>query len=160
MLKRFFTMAMAIMLLTVIHHLYGAAIYSAPFRLHVVYFAAPVMLLLSACHVVYHRYPKSKLGTAAILLLLLIGTGIPMVLIGIIEGGYNHLVKNLVYFGGASEETFRRLFPGPNYEIPSDFLFEFSGMLQFIMAMYAVPVLYSSVKKLMVFPFIQANRLK
>lgn len=147
LLPKFFKTVMNLMILTIIHHLYGAAIYNAPFRLHVVYFALPVMALLWICHWVYRFYPKSKPGKAAILLLLLIGTGIPVVLIGIIEGGYNHLVKNMVYFGGASEELFRRLFPSPNYEIPNDYLFEFSGILQFIMAIYAILVLYSLVKE-------------
>lgn len=53
-----------------------------------------------------------------------------MCMIGIVEGLYNHALKNILFFGGASTATLQRLFPAPTYEMPNDLLFEVTGVLQ------------------------------
>jgi hypothetical protein len=55
---------------------------------------------------------------------------------GLFEGGYNHVVK-LVVFGVAAPETMQRLFPPPRYEMPRDIFFEVTGVLQFFAALLA-----------------------
>src|SRR5688572_13903588 len=59
-----------------------------------------------------------------------------------LEGLYNHVIKNLVYFGGASEPLMVRLFPPPVYEMPDDVLFEITGMLQIVPATVAARCLF------------------
>lgn len=61
----------------------------------------------------------------------------PVAWIGVFEGGYNHLLKNALYFGGLSRDAFARLFPAPTYAPPSDWLFELTGVLQFPLGVLA-----------------------
>ena len=63
-----------------------------------------------------------------------------MGLVGVFEGGYKHAIKLLLFFGGAAPETLHRLFPPPTYEMPSDVLFEVTGVLQFLAGLMAVRV--------------------
>ena len=66
--------------------------------------------------------------------LLLIVTLVPSIgMIGVYEGIYNHLVKNIMFFGGASKETLVKFFPPPTYELPNDFWFELTGIAQAIL---------------------------
>lgn len=130
-LKLIYRASVGTMLLTLIHHVYGAVIYGSPFRLHVAYFAIPVILVL----VFTYRFSVKRLHTGKwklafwsfILTTLLISVGA----IGIYEGGYNHLLKNILFFGGTSRAIFDRLYP-PIYELPDDLIFETTGILQFI----------------------------
>ena len=62
--------------------------------------------------------------------------GFPVIAIGFYEGLFNHVVKNLVYFG-LGEASARTLFPGPIYEMPDNFIFEATGILQFPLAVLA-----------------------
>ena len=62
--------------------------------------------------------------------------GIPILMIGMFEGLYNHVVKNLLYFGGASTGL-TRVFPPPTYEMPNDVFFEITGVLQVVPATLA-----------------------
>jgi hypothetical protein len=59
------------------------------------------------------------------------GTGIRTPL-GLFEGGYNHVLKDVLYFGGASPATMTRLSPPPTYEVPNHAFFESTGVLQLI----------------------------
>ncbi|MEL7586067.1 MAG: hypothetical protein AAGU19_05085 [Prolixibacteraceae bacterium] len=130
-LKLIYKASVGTMLLTLIHHVYGAVIYEATFRLHVAYVAIPVILLLIFTYrsSVNHSYTgKGKLALRFFLLTtILISVGA----IGIFEGGYNHVLKNILFFCGTSRATFDLLYP-PIYELPDDFIFEATGILQFI----------------------------
>jgi hypothetical protein len=64
--------------------------------------------------------------------------------IGIGEGGYNHTLKNILYFGGAPESLMNTMFPpevgGVSlYEKPNDFLFESTGIATTV---FTVPLVY------------------
>jgi peroxiredoxin len=61
---------------------------------------------------------------AAVLILLF-----PVGAIGLYEGGYNHVLKNLTYFIGGEAQA-RALFPPPLYEMPRDVFFEATGVAQ------------------------------
>lgn len=134
------------MVLTIIHHLYGATIYDAPFRLHVVYFAIPVIVLLLLAYGIYRRYAGTLPGNISLAAFLLTAVIVPVILIGVYEGGYNHLVKNIAYFSGAPPETMARLYPSDLYEMPDDFWFEFSGILQFVAGIYAIVILVRMIR--------------
>jgi hypothetical protein len=57
-------------------------------------------------------------------------------MIGFWEGGWNHLVKNAVFFTQGGDAA-RVLFPSPAYEMPSDPVFEITGVMQFVAALVA-----------------------
>ena len=54
----------------------------------------------------------------------------PVLLFGLFEGLYNHVLKDALYLAGLPESLFVTLFPPPTYEMPSDVLFEVTGVLQ------------------------------
>ena len=77
------------------------------------------------------------MGRISLWLFMTLTLIVPVGLIGLFEGGYNHLVKNVLFFGGASGATFERLFPPPAYEVPDNIWFEVTGILQFFVGLYA-----------------------
>lgn len=72
---------------------------------------------------------------------------VPVGAIGIFEGGYNHLVKNVLFFGGVPPATFEQLFPPPVYEVPGDPWFEVTGVLQFALGLGAAVYLVRLVRE-------------
>jgi len=128
--------ALAVLALTTLHHVVGAILYVTPWRLHIAV-VAPI-LGVAIARALY--LGGSRRGTpagarwtriAAVLILIF-----PVGLIGLVEGGYNHLVKNIVYFT-AGAQTARAMFPPPAYELPDNLLFEATGIAQFPLALVA-----------------------
>ena len=136
--------ALAVLALTSIHHAYGAYAFATPWRLHILAIAAPVAIAIIAAFHYRAAMPERPAGrfltTLAALLILLV----PVAAIGIYEGGYNHVLKNLVYFI-RGETAARTLFPPPLYEMPQDFIFEATGLAQFplsiVTGVLALPLL-------------------
>lgn len=133
--------ALAVLALTSLHHVYGAFRYQTPFRLHVVLIAAAVAGLIIAGKRLFLRrqsFPRLLAFAAATLIF-------PVAGIGVFEGAYNHFAKNALYFAGLSRERMLTLFPPPRYELPNDFWFELSGVLQIVpaaMAAYSFSLFY------------------
>ncbi len=96
MTKQFIFYCNALMLLTSIHHVYGAYVYNTPWRLHVLAFSIPIILL----NMIWSK--KVQENNAVFYLLLAINFLITVSLIGLYEGVYNHLVKNILFFSGVS----------------------------------------------------------
>ena len=129
--------ACLIYVLTIIHHVYGAIAFDTPWRHHAAFLglggiAATLLFKWGAT-----RWPRPVFRLLATVLLLALTLVLAVALIGVFEGGYNHAVKLLLYFGGAPPDTMRRLFPPPTYEMPSDVFFEVTGVLQFLAALVA-----------------------
>jgi hypothetical protein len=124
--------------LTIIHHVYGAIAFSTPWRHHAAFLGLGgiAATLLAMWGALRPRSPVVRQAATVLLLMLTLILGVA--LIGVFEGGYNHLVKLVLFFGGASADTMTRLFPPPTYELPSDVFFEVTGVLQFIAAIVAV----------------------
>lgn len=134
--SRVFWSAVAVMLLTIVHHSYGAIIYNTPWRHHVAIVGVVTVLVLFAS-LRGHRSLGGTLGRKiAFWLFVILTLLIPVGGIGIFEGGYNHLLKDVLYFSGASAELMNRLFPAPTYEMPNDSFFEITGVLQFPLALF------------------------
>jgi hypothetical protein len=131
----------AALLLTIAHHFYGAWLYATPWRHHVAIFAVPALFLLVTLHAIHRRHMFTRVGLAAGYTFAVITALVPVGLIGLFEGGYSHLLKNVVYFGGVRGASFDWWFPAPTYEIPNDLLFESSGVLQFVIGCYAAVTL-------------------
>ncbi|AYB32476.1 hypothetical protein [Chryseolinea soli] len=135
-------LSVALMVLTSIHHAYGAIIYNTPWRLHILMISVPVIIFTG---VFYYRVLKKGIRTRSVffgvyLVLTLVAS---VALIGLFEGVYNHLLKNALFYTGASHQILIALFPPPTYEMPNDFWFEFTGVLQGIVA---IPLTLSFVR--------------
>jgi ABC-type sugar transport system permease subunit len=129
------------MILTSVHHAYGAFIYNTPWRLHVVVACAvAVPMMFAALAAQRHRGRRGGTDTVRTLAFwsfVLITFVLPVAGIGIFEGVYNHVAKNLLYFGGAAPAIMRVLFPPGIYELPNDMFFEATGVLQTLPALAA-----------------------
>lgn len=132
----------SVLLLTTVHHVYGAIIYATPWRHHVVFIAIPVLIGLMMLYRIYRTQPRTAPGRVSLWLFMMLVLVVPVATIGLIEGGYNHAVKNLLYFGGASPATLAQLFPPPQYELPNDFWFELTGVFQFPLGLAAAYYLF------------------
>jgi ubiquinone/menaquinone biosynthesis C-methylase UbiE len=138
------------LLLTTIHHVYGAAIYNTPWRNHVAFISLPAAFFIAGALFASGKYHNTTFGRVALWSAIAAVVVIPFGAIGLFEGGYNHVVKNALYFSGASSTLMRRFFPPPAYEMPDDLFFELTGALQFFVALpagyYAYRLLYPSRK--------------
>lgn len=136
-MKKILLYSNALLLLTSLHHIYGAVIYQTPERYHILFLSIPAIAFN-----IYIRLTDSSSKT-----LRRVHMGVtflvPIVLIGLFEGLYNHGLKNALYFLGTPSATMLRLFPPPLYVMPNDFIFEFTGVLQ---AILVFPLLYTAIR--------------
>jgi len=120
----------AVYIITSIHHLYGASAYNTPWRKDV---GTNGGIILAACLLLQYLYKRYEKRFFLILYMaisfLVFGLGI-----GLFEGLYNHILKNILFFSGMSPTTWRRFFPAPAYEVPDNIFFETTGILQFFVA--------------------------
>jgi hypothetical protein len=125
-----------LMILTSLHHVYGAIIYNTPWRNHVLLVSIPVMVItvLLKNYLSKNQFTAKSFRFWLLWIIILIPS---LALIGMFEGVYNHIIKNIMFFGGASGALLMQLFPPPKYEMPDDFIFELTGILQGILV---VPV--------------------
>jgi peroxiredoxin len=125
--------ALATLGLTALHHVYGGLIFGTPWRVHGAAIAIVVGAALIALATVYVRTHKQLAGYALAAAVI----AMPVLATGLFEGGYNHLVKNVLFFAGAPHEVLVALFPPPTYEMPSEVFFELTGIAQMIPAAIA-----------------------
>jgi hypothetical protein len=121
--------ALAVLVLTSVHHVYGAFVYGTTWRLHVLGLTVPAMFVIAVSKNRFVRSPTSAVARWALILTTL---AVPVLGIGAFEGFYNHLVKDVLYFCGAPATVMTRFFPPPTYEMPSDVFFEITGVAQVI----------------------------
>lgn len=126
----------ALLALTIAHHAYGAIIYQTPWRYHVVPPALGAVLLLLVALRVYQRLRETGGGRLALGIALAVIAG-TVVGVGFLEGGYNHLLKTVLWAAGVSTPTLLRMFPPPVYVLPSSMVFEATGMLQLVVGLLA-----------------------
>lgn len=110
---------LSVLAATIVHHLYGAAVYDSAFRLHVAMVAAPIAALLLLAYRL--RAPRALGGLVLAVALF----------IGIYEGGYNHALYLLLHAIDAAPALLARMYPGSIHVPPTDFVFEGTGVLQF-----------------------------
>jgi hypothetical protein len=125
-----------LMILTSIHHIYGAIVYDTPWRLHILFFSLPVLAFnwITA---------GKKLTRPLLYTFLLVNLIVTTCLIGLFEGVYNHLLKDILFYAGTDSDTMAKLFPPPTYVMPNNFFFEFTGVLQ---ALSAILLVYHFIK--------------
>jgi hypothetical protein len=134
------------LILTSVHHAYGAYVYATPWRLHVVFVASATALVVLAALAVLRAHPAGWLGRAAWWLFALTVLIVPILSLGVFEGFYNHVLKNALFLAGLPARDMVRLFPPPRYELPNDAFFEITGVLQVVPAALAAAKLYRLVR--------------
>ncbi|RFM28515.1 hypothetical protein [Deminuibacter soli] len=114
-------------ILTGFHHYYGGLVYRTPWRQHIVPAGgAAIVLIVLALYLYRHYHKRIFLMMYLAIVALLFGLGIT-----VFEGAYNHLLKNIFYFGGLNMHTWRALYPAPTYQQPDNVLIETTGIAQF-----------------------------
>lgn len=113
--------------LTSVHHLYGAIAYHTSWRLHVLFFSIPVLVVT----LLLHRFANRRWVFRLYWIITLLAA---IILIGVFEGLYNHVLKNIFFFSGFSQSSMEKLYPPGAYEMPDNFFFELTGILQGIIA--------------------------
>lgn len=119
-----------VFVLTTIHHVYGAIRYDTPWRLHAAAIAALAVVAMLLALRVSRAEPMSASGRAAWWAFWVVDAVIFVLLFGVFEGFYNHVLKDALYLAGTRMATMRALFPPPMYEMPNDWFFEVTGVLQ------------------------------
>ena len=135
--RRALVAAVAVAVATSVHHAYGAILYHTPWRYDAVAVSAGTIALLLAALRVSRVAADTALGRGAWWTFWGVNAAVFVLLLGAFEGLYNHVVKDLLYFGGAPVSVVRALFPAPTYELPNNWLFETTGVLQVVFATMA-----------------------
>ena len=123
--------AIASVTMTTVHHLYGAIIYHTPWRHHAAVVAIVTVLVSVASFRVHRSTASERAGKIAFWIFVIVTMLIVVLGIGLFEGGYNHTLKNILYFTTDDTALMQRLFPPPTYEMPNNAFFEITGVLQF-----------------------------
>ncbi len=118
----------ALVILTSIHHVYGAIHYQTPWRLHTLHINIPAFALVAGLLLFSLKEYEKKILLRRITIIVV--TIVWLLWLGTYEGVYNHLTKDILYFSGTSVEIMQTLFPPPTYEMPNDLIFETTGILQ------------------------------
>jgi hypothetical protein len=127
--------AMGVLVLTSLHHAYGAWIYDTPWRYHAVAVSGVAAVAIVGSLILLRRVRAGLPRALALGAFVLATLPVPILLFGAFEGLYNHVIKNILYFGGGSPALLARLFPPPQYEMPNDLIFEVSGIVQVVPAL-------------------------
>ncbi len=128
--------ALATFGLTAVHHVYGGVRYGTPWRIHGAVVALVLGLVLSGVFSAYQRNPGSRLGRVAGWALTSLAVVLAVLIIGLFEGAYNHVLKVVLFLAGAPRDLLQRLYPPPAYELPNDAAFEISGVAQVVPAAF------------------------
>ena len=123
--------AVASVVLTTVQHLYGAIIYHTAWRHHAAIVAVITVLVAAGSLRVHRSRTSERAGKIAFWIFVIVTLLIAVLGIGLFEGGYNHTLKNILYFTTGDAALMQRLFPPPTYEMPNDTFFEITGVLQF-----------------------------
>jgi hypothetical protein len=130
--RRALASSVAVFTLTSIHHSYGAYVYDTPWRLHAVMVSGAVTLLMAGLLRLSEFSGAPPRANATTYAFVVVGLLVMFVGFGMFEGGYNHLVKDILYFSNVSPELMRQLYPAGRYELPNDSFFEITGVLQIL----------------------------
>src|SRR5689334_2222851 len=93
----------AVYLTTTFHHLYGAAIYNTPWRRDVGTNGGIVLLVCAIFLYLYKTYRKGVF----LILYIIINFIVFELGIGLFEGLYNHILKDILFFGGLAFSKWR-----------------------------------------------------
>ena len=129
--------AIGVLLLTTVHHVYGGIIYNTPWREHAALVAIVTVVVMAGLLRIHRSQLGKRGGEIAFWMFAIVTLIVPVVFVGLVEGGYNHALKNILYFTTTDRALLARLFPPPTYEMPNDAFFETTGVLQFFVGLVA-----------------------
>ncbi|MDR6226003.1 hypothetical protein [Desmospora profundinema] len=121
-----------LMILTAVHHYYASIIYQSPWRLHVVQVSVVVIIYTLVTLIVLRKWPNTLFAKILLSIFFVVTFVVSVAWIGLFEGGYNHVVKNIVYLIGVPESVTSAMFPPSIYHAPHDLFYEGSGVAQFV----------------------------
>ncbi len=135
--------------LTTIHHIYGGFRYDTSWRIIMpIFFFLPMLILT-----LYFQALVLKNNSKVMLMVYSVFEFVGWIaVLGFGEGGYNHVLKNILYFDGASEDLMVKMFP-PEFgatklfEVPNDWFFEITGILTALFGVYALYFLIRFIKE-------------
>jgi hypothetical protein len=130
--RRALLSAAAVSVATSVHHVYGAVIYHTPWRYHAVAVSAGTLVIMFAALRLSRVAAGTMAGRVAWWTFWGMNAAVFALLIGAFEGVYNHALKDLLFYGGTQLSVMRALFPPPMYELPNDWFFELTGVLQIV----------------------------
>lgn len=146
LLSRVIWYALAGLLLTTVHHVYGAYVYQTPWRLHVAFISGFAAAVIVGSLLVLRSHSDDAARRIAFWALVGVTLVIPVAAIGLFEGGYNHVLKDALYLAGSSTSLMIRMFPPPMYELPNNAFFEITGAMQVVPASVTGWFLYRLVR--------------
>lgn len=114
------------------HCVFGARLYEEPGRLHLVHPAIGLLIATIAVVRLFAWRPNKVLFGLVSLFVTVPYIG----MFGLYHGFYSHLLKNAMFFAGASEETLEHLFMSPDYVLPNNAIFEISGIIGFVVTIF------------------------
>lgn len=128
----------AIVLFSTIHHIYGGLEYNTSWRIIMpIFFFLPMLIITLLLQSLILKVQNKFIISVYVLIVIVGWIGI----LGIGEGGYNHVVKNVMYFTGASESIMSKMYPSEFggtklFEKPNNWFFEISGILTTLFGLY------------------------
>jgi hypothetical protein len=134
---------------TLVHHIYGALIYNSVWRIYFPLFVFPVILILTLF--LQYLFLSKKRKSFKITFILFVAF-FWILLVGIIEGGYGHLLKNILNWLAYPKAKLETMFP-PEFgnqsffEQPNDWFFEISGISQLILGIFILYYLTKLTKR-------------
>jgi hypothetical protein len=128
--RRALLAALSVAVATSIHHAYGAIVYRTPWRYDAVVISAGTIAVMLAALKLSRVSARATLKRVAWWTFWGVHALVFVLLLGAFEGLYNHVLKDLLYFGGAPLAIMRALFPAPRYELPNNWFFEVTGVFQ------------------------------
>lgn len=146
LLSRVTWYALTVLLLTTVHHVYGAYVYHTPWRLHVAYISGVAAAAIIGSVLVLRRHADDVTDRLAFWAFVGVTLVLPVAAIGLFEGVYNHVLKDVLYLAGASTSLMIRMFPPPAYELPNNAFFEITGVMQVVPASVTGWLLYRLVR--------------
>lgn len=125
---------LVVYLVTSIHHVYGAWLYETPWRNHIAYQGFTWLMISYGIMLAWILWKKKFLTWVFVVFAGFFFIGA----IGFFEGAYNHVLKNILYYGGLNIDTLHQMYPPPKYQLPNDWLFEISGVFTFVVALWCL----------------------
>lgn len=107
--------------LTSAHHAYGGIVFGTGWRIHGLAIGLAAWLAVATLW----RHGRPRWAGA-------LGGTVFGAVVGLFEGGYNHVVKALGYAIDLPRGVLEVMYPGAVYEPPGDLVFEISGMAQLL----------------------------
>ncbi len=142
--KRVALSILLVYLTTSIHHVYGAWLYETPWRNHIAYQGFSWLLLSYLIMLIYINWKKNFLAWVFVVFAGFFFVGA----IGFFEGAYNHVLKNILYFGGLQVNRLHAMYPPPKYLLPNDWIFEISGVFTFFISLWCLKTMIEWIRNL------------